>query len=79
MAATPSATLLECHDPHAFLRVVAGGSRFPSLKTDSFLRGVWIPGEGATFQLRDAFGTAIDEILRISDERARDLLARCRW
>ena len=79
MATHDDNIVLECREPGDFLNHVANFSHPAELAPDVYLRSVTIPEEGAFFQLRDQFGTLVDEIVRLSNPQAKRLLLDRIW
>lgn len=67
-------TLIECHDAAAFLRTAVESVDPIRVSPETFIRGVFRPGKGASFQLFDTLGTVSQDILTLTDEEARILL-----
>lgn len=68
-------TLIECRDAAAFLRHVLDDPALPELSPDTLVRGFVSPGEGAWFELLDAFGACTKEPIRLDEQRVRERLA----
>ncbi len=66
-------TLLECDEPGPFLSRLYPDRPVRDFPPHTCLRGVVFAGNGAVFQLFDAFGTASDE-LKLSAQAAGELL-----
>ncbi len=66
-------TLLECDEPGPFLRRLYPDRPVPEYPPHTCLRGVVYAGNGAVFQLFDAFGTASGE-MTLSTQAAGELL-----
>ncbi len=79
MATSDDNIVLECREPRDFLKHLTDTPHPPDLAPDVYLRGVIVPEEGAFFQLRDRFGTLVDEIVRLSDTQALRLILERIW
>lgn len=69
-------TLIECSEPGAFLCQIPEVGFAGVLGPDAWLRGVFVPGEGAWFQLFDSLGTLGKEEIHLEEEAAQALLRR---
>jgi hypothetical protein len=67
-------TLIECQDPMPFLEHITHGRWSTSLTPDTYLRGCVLPNEGALFCLCDQFGTIADDIVRLTNQEAQELI-----
>ncbi|MBV8880323.1 MAG: hypothetical protein JO332_10185 [Planctomycetaceae bacterium] len=67
-------TLIECEQPVAFLEHITNGKWSRTLSPDTYLRGRVLPNEGALFSLCDQFGMVADEIVRLTNEEAQNLI-----
>jgi hypothetical protein len=72
-------TLFECSDPLPFLEHITAGRWKPPLSPQTYLRGVLIPSQGATFSLLDPFGVVADEVVKLSDQEAHSRLLDALW
>lgn len=68
---------VECSEASAFLRYLTQ-TEFSSenLGTSLSVCGTVIPGAGATFELRDTFGTLIDDYLTLDHQQVDELLLK---
>src|SRR5436190_6459499 len=74
VSTSDNTTLIECLNPHPFLRHITRGRWSASLTPDTYLRGCVLPKEGALFCLCDQFGTVADDIVRLTNEEAQQLI-----
>lgn len=74
VARTDKTTLIECQNPRPFLEHITHGRWSAALTPDTYLRGCILPNEGALFTLCDQFGTVADEIVRLTNKEAQELI-----
>lgn len=67
-------TLLQCFEPAVLLSYLNVNRDYKLLGEECYVKGVAIPGEGAFFDLFDAFGSLTRDIVRLTDQQSEELI-----
>ncbi|MBI4861872.1 MAG: hypothetical protein HY815_16685 [Candidatus Riflebacteria bacterium] len=70
--------LIECLEPVRLLPDLVPGATAVELPLGAYLRGAFIPGEGALFELFDSLGRLLDGAISLDVATARELARRIR-